>query len=86
MNRNNTKKNIKVLQGRVVSDKLDKTVIVVVDKILFHSKYGKQFKSSKKYKAHDKDNKFKSGDFVEIKQCRPLSKDKKWRVTKIISK
>lgn len=83
---NNKKKNIKILQGVVVSDKADKTVIVKVDRVKFHPKYEKKFKVSDRYKAHDKENKFKIGDFVEIQQCRPLSKDKRWRVIKIITK
>lgn len=80
MNKNITKKNIRILKGVVVSDKNDKTVVVKVDRVKIHPKYQKQFKVSNKYKAHDQENKYKVGDLVEIKQCRPLSKDKKWRV------
>lgn len=74
------KKVNRILKGVVVSDKNDKTVIVNVDRVKTHPKYGKQFKVSKRYKAHDEDNKYKIGDKVMIAECRPISKDKKWRV------
>ncbi|RJR10306.1 30S ribosomal protein S17 [Candidatus Parcubacteria bacterium] len=72
----------KKLEGEVVSDKMDKTVTVLVTTIKAHSKYKKQYKSSKKYKAHDEKNEYKIGDKVVIEHCRPLSKDKRWRVIK----
>ena len=67
-------------QGIVVSDKMEKTVVVRVDHIRRHAKYEKQFTVSKRYKVHDESNKHKVGDVVEFIECRPLSKDKRWRV------
>ncbi len=64
--------------GVVVSDKMDKTVVVRIDRLKMHSKYKKKYKISKKYKAHDAENKFKIGDKVEIMESKPISKDKKW--------
>ncbi|MBT6691278.1 30S ribosomal protein S17 [Candidatus Parcubacteria bacterium] len=72
----------KKLEGEVVSDKMDKTVVISVVSIKTHSKYKKQYKSSKKYKAHDEKNQYKEGDVVIIEACRPLSADKRWRVIK----
>ena len=69
-----------VLKGVVVSDKMDKTVVVSVSRFIKHPKYGKFYKQSKKYKAHDEENKYKVGDKVEIIETRPISKDKKFRV------
>lgn len=73
-------KNRKTLRGVVVSDKMDKTVVVLVDRFVKHPKYGKYFKKSKKYKAHDGANTYKTGDAVTIRECRPLSKDKHFEV------
>ena len=70
----------KRLRGVVVSDKMDKTVVVLVNRFVEHSKYKKYIKQSKKYKAHDEENKHKVGDMVEIEETRPLSKDKHFRV------
>jgi small subunit ribosomal protein S17 len=67
-------------RGTVVSDKADKTVVVLVDRYQKHSKYGKRYKISKKYKAHDEQNKFKKGNKVIIQECQPISKDKKWTI------
>ena len=64
--------------GVVVSDKMDKTVVVKIDRLKMHSKYKKKYKVSKKYKAHDGENKFKIGDKVMIMESKPISKDKKW--------
>ena len=71
--------------GVVVSDKMDKTVVVRIDRLKMHSKYKKKYKISKKYKAHDAENKFKIGDKVEIIETRPISKDKKWMAKEIES-
>lgn len=68
------------LKGKVVSDKMAKTVIVSVTRFVKHPLYGKYYKVSKKYKAHDPENKYKVGDTVEIVETRPLSKDKKHSV------
>ena len=68
------------LKGVVVSDKMDKTVIVSVSRFVKHPLYGKFYKVSKKYKAHDEENKYKVGDKVEIVETRPISKDKHFKV------
>ena len=70
------------LKGIVVSDKMDKTVVVSVTRFVKHPLYGKFYKVSKKYKAHDEENKYKVGDNVEIVETRPISKDKHFRVVK----
>lgn len=70
----------RVLQGPVVSDKGDKTVIVKVERRLTHPLYKKIIRSSKRYHAHDPENKFKVGDVVRIRECRPISKLKCWEV------
>ena len=67
-------------KGTVVSDKMDKTVVVAVVSFKTHTKYKKKYKSTKKYKAHDAENKYKVGDTVEIVPCRPMSKDKRYKV------
>jgi len=71
-----------ILKGVVVSDKMDKTVVVSVSRLIKHPLYGKFYKVSKKYKAHDEGNKYKVGDEVEIVETKPISKDKHFRVTK----
>ena len=68
------------LQGVVVSDKMAKTRVVKVDRVKTHAKYKKQFILSSRFKAHDEKNEFKVGDKVWIEECRPLSRDKRWRV------
>ncbi len=70
----------RVLRGTVVSDKGDKTVIVRVERMIKHPLYKKYIKRSKRYAAHDPDNRFKVGDVVQIRECRPLSKTKRWEV------
>ena len=70
----------KVLEGKVVSDKSDKTVVVEVKRRFVHPFYGKVISRSKKYHAHDEKNKFKKGDLVEIIETRPISKLKTWEV------
>lgn len=74
----------KVQVGVVVSDKMDKTVVVKVDRIIKHPVYNKYIKRSAKYKAHDEQNACKTGDRVQITASRPLSKDKCWKVSQII--
>ncbi len=69
-----------VLKGVVTSDKMDKTIVVSVSRFVKHPLYGKFYKISKKYKAHDEANKYKIGDNVEIVETRPISKDKKFKV------
>ena len=82
MERNNRK----VLVGRVVSDKMDKTITVVVETKRNHPVYGKRINYSKKYKAHDENNDCGIGDKVQIMETRPLSKDKRWRVVTILER
>lgn len=80
MNTETVQKNRKTLRGTVVSDKMDKTIVVLVERFIKHPKYGKYFKKSKKYKAHDGANTYKIGDAVTIRECRPMSKDKHFEV------
>ena len=70
----------RVLEGIVVSDKGDKTVVVNVERRVMHPIYKKFIKRSKRYMAHDEANKFKVGDVVQIRECRPLSRRKSWEV------
>jgi small subunit ribosomal protein S17 len=71
---------IKTMNGLVVSDKMDKTVVVRVEYKIMHPLYKKYVKKSKKFKAHDENNQYKVGDKVTIQSSRPISKDKKWIV------
>ena len=70
----------RVLQGVVVSDKADKTIVVLVERRVMHPIYKKFIRQSKKYMAHDEGNACKAGDVVRIRECRPLSKRKCWEV------
>ena len=74
----------KVYQGGVVSDKMDKTITVLVETRKTHPKYGKRVKYSKKYKAHDEENRAKEGDIVRIMETRPLSATKRFRLLEIV--
>jgi small subunit ribosomal protein S17 len=74
----------KVYVGRVISDKMDKTITVLVETQKKDALYGKRIKYSKKYKAHDEENKAKIGDVVRIMETRPLSKDKRFRLVEIV--
>ena len=76
----------RTLTGTVVSDKMDKTVTVLVERKIKHPLLGKVLRVSKKYHAHDEKNEFKEGDMVSIEECRPLAKTKSWRVTKLVDK
>lgn len=76
----------KVYRGRVVSDKMDKTITVVVETYKTHPTYGKRVKYSKKYKAHDENNEAKMGDIVEIMETRKLSATKNFRLVNIVEK
>ncbi len=75
----NNKKGL-VLEGKVVSDKMDKTIVVLVSRVKIHPKYQKRFVLSRRFKVDDPKNQFKVGDEVQFIPCRPLSKEKKWRV------
>jgi len=74
----------KQLTGTIVSDKMQKTVIVKVERIKEHPKYKRRYKIHKKYKAHVESGEYHIGDKVIIEECRPISKDKKWKVIKKI--
>ena len=76
----------KVKEGLVVGDKMDKTVVVAVETRKVHPLYKKAIRVTKKYKAHDENNACKVGDKVKIVETRPLSKEKRWRITEIMSK
>ena len=74
----------KVRQGKVVSDKMDKTVVVAVESRVRHPLYGRIVRRTKKFKAHDEQNQYHVGDTVEIVETRPLSRDKTWRVQRLV--
>ena len=76
----------KVKSGIVVSDKMDKTVVVSVESFITHPLYKKQLKRSTNFKAHDENNECSIGDKVRIMETRPLSKDKRWRITEILER
>ena len=77
-------KKIKTLTGTVVSDKMNKTAVVLLEKKVKHPKYGKYVKKSTKYKVHDQDNICKIGDVVTITEVRPISKNKSWKLVEVI--
>ena len=68
--------------GIVVSDRMDKTIVVKVERTKIHPRYHKRYTVSKKYKVHDEKNQYKIGDKVKFVECRPLSKDKRWKIIK----
>ena len=76
----------KVLRGTVVSDKMDKTIVVEITASKAHPLYGRHVKATSRFKAHDENNEAKVGDIVEVMETRPLSKDKRWRVVEIVEK
>ncbi|MEN6302661.1 MAG: 30S ribosomal protein S17 [Armatimonadia bacterium] len=76
----------RTLEGTVVSDKMDKTVVVAVQRLTPHPLYGRVLRRTSKYKAHDEGNEARQGDRVIITECRPLSKDKSWRVVQIVER
>ncbi len=76
----------KQMVGRVVSDKMDKTVVVMVERLKRHPLYGKTIRQRRKFKAHDEENACRVGDLVRILESRPLSKEKRWVVTDILEK
>ncbi|WP_108647428.1 30S ribosomal protein S17 [Polynucleobacter rarus] len=82
---NDTTKSLKrTLVGKVVSDKMQKTVTVLIERKVKHELYGKYYSMSKKYHAHDETDKLKIGDTVEISESRPLSRTKSWVVTRLV--
>ena len=76
----------KVRVGKVVSDKMDKTIVVAVERSTRHPLYGKIIRKTKKYKVHDEENACRIGDKVRIMETRPLSKDKRWRLVEIVER
>lgn len=82
MERNNRKTKI----GRVVSDKMDKTIVVAIETKVRHPLYGKTINKTTKFKAHDENNEANINDKVKIMETRPLSKDKRWRVVEIVER
>ncbi|MDP5293354.1 30S ribosomal protein S17 [Oceanimonas sp. CHS3-5] len=77
---------IRTLQGRVVSDKMDKSITVAINRFVKHPIYGKYIKRTTKLHVHDENNECKAGDVVSIRECRPLSKTKSWTLVKIIER
>ena len=75
----------RTIQGVVVSDKMDKTIIVMMERKVRHPVYGKFVKRSTKVHAHDEENVCKEGDTVIVEQCKPISKSKTWRLVKVVS-
>jgi len=78
--------NGRTVTGRVVSDKMDRTVTVLVERQVKHPLYGKFIRRSSKLHAHDAENECREGDIVQIQQCRPLSKTKTWRLVKVVTR
>jgi len=76
----------RTLTGKIVSDKMDKTVTVLVERRVMHPVLGKVVRRSKKYHCHSENNEFKAGDMVLIEETRPMSKTKAWRVAKLLEK
>lgn len=77
-------KNVRTLVGRVTSDKMDKTVTVLIERKVKHPLYGKIIRQSKKFHAHDETNQYKEGDLVMIQESRPISRTKSWVVTGLV--
>jgi small subunit ribosomal protein S17 len=73
-------------EGTVVSDKMEKTVVVAVETLVPHPIYGRTMRRTKRYKAHDEENQYRTGDRVRIEETRPLSKEKRWRVVQVLSR
>ncbi|MUV13951.1 30S ribosomal protein S17 [Noviluteimonas gilva] len=83
---NETTKKLHTVDGRVVSNKMDKTITVLVERQVKHALYGKYIRRSTKLHAHDADNACKEGDVVRIAECAPMSKTKNWRVVEILTR
>ncbi|HZH44142.1 MAG TPA: 30S ribosomal protein S17 [Lysobacter sp.] len=82
----NTDKKRRTVEGRVVSNKMDKTVTVLVERLVKHPLYGKYIRRSTKLHAHDADNACNEGDVVRVVECAPLSKTKNWRVVEVVTR
>jgi len=81
-----TEKKIRTKQGRVLSNKMDKSIVVTIERIVKHPVYGKFIKRTTKLHVHDKDNECSIGDIVKIRECRPLSKTKSWTLVEVVEK
>ena len=81
-----TEKKLHTVEGRVVSNKMDKTVTVLVERLVKHALYGKYIRRSTKLHAHDADNTCNEGDVVRVQECSPMSKTKNWRVVQIVTR
>lgn len=81
-----TTNSFRTLQGRVVSNKMDKSIVVAVERMVKHPVYGKFIKRTTKLHTHDEENVCAQNDFVEIRECRPLSKKKSWTLVKVLEK
>ncbi|MGI5310691.1 30S ribosomal protein S17 [Rheinheimera sp. WS51] len=79
-----TEKNIRTLQGKVISDKMDKSIVVAIERSVKHPIYGKFMKRTTKLHVHDETNQCKEGDVVTIRECRPLSKTKSWTLVEVV--
>ncbi|KYP97630.1 30S ribosomal protein S17 [Sodalis-like endosymbiont of Proechinophthirus fluctus] len=77
---------IRVLQGRVVSDKMEKSIVVTIERFVKHPIYGKFIKRTTKLHVHDENNDSNIGDIVEISECRPISKTKSWTLVRVVEK
>jgi len=75
---------LKTVEGRVVSNKMNKTVTILVERLVKHALYGKYIRRSTKLHAHDEDNACNEGDIVRVTECRPMSKTKNWRVVEVL--
>ncbi|QCZ94854.1 30S ribosomal protein S17 [Salinimonas iocasae] len=81
-----TEQNTRTVQGRVVSNKMDKTITVMVERFVKHPIYGKFIRRSTKLHAHDESNTANQGDIVTVRECRPLSKNKTWTLVEVVEK
>ena len=86
MNEQTERNERKVRVGKVVSDKMNKTIVVAIEELIQHKLYKKSVKRTVKFKAHDENNEAKVGDRVSIMETRPLSKEKRWRLVQIVEK
>ena len=77
---------IRTLTGRVISDKMDKSITVLVERKVKHPLYKKYVRRSTKIRAHDENNECRTGDVIDIEECRPLSKSKSWRLHKVVTR
>ena len=83
---NDTQKKLHTVDGRVVSNKMDKTITVLVERQVKHALYGKYIRRSTKLHAHNEENACNEGDVVRVAECRPLSKSKNWRVVEVVTR